>query len=71
MALFAQNQIDLAKKELRQGSDLEPAMLAPRVKLGEIEAKQKHPEEARKILATVLLQDPLYHDAERALFAIP
>ncbi|MFT3837168.1 MAG: tetratricopeptide repeat protein [Myxococcaceae bacterium] len=71
MALFATNQLDAAKKELRTGSDLEPAMLAPRVKLGEIEARQKHLDEARKILATVLLQDPMYHDAERALFAMP
>ncbi len=71
MALLAANQSDLAKKELRQASDLEPAMLAPRVKLGEIEAKQKHPDEARKLLTMVLLQDPQYHEAERALFSMP
>ena len=71
LALFNAGQLDAAKLQLRQGSDIEPAMLAPRVRLGEIDARQRHPDDARKVLTAVLLQDPLYHDAERALFSIP
>ena len=33
--------------------------------------KQKKPDEARRLLAAVLLVDPLYFDAKKALYALP
>lgn len=70
-ALLATNQFEIAKAPFRTAFELEPKFAAARVKLAEVEFKQKKPEEARKILAAVLLTDPLYFDAKKALYALP
>ncbi|MBS1150800.1 MAG: putative adventurous gliding motility protein [Myxococcaceae bacterium] len=71
MALMSTNQFEAAKAPFRTAFELEPRFTAPQVKLAEIELKQKKPEEARRILTRVLLVDPLYFDAKRALYALP
>ena len=71
MALMATNQFELAKAPFRTAFELEPRFAATRVKLAEIEMMQKKPDEARKILQGVLLVDPLYFDAKKALYALP
>lgn len=68
LSLLAQNKLEPAKKALAKASELAPAMLLPRAKLGEINGRQKRPEEARKLLTTVLLNDPLYREARRAQY---
>lgn len=71
MALMATNQFETAKGSFRTAFELEPRLSAARVKLAEIELKQKKPDEARKILTAVLAVDPLYFDAKKALYALP
>ncbi len=71
MALMATNQFETAKAPFRTAFELEPKLAAPQVKLAEIEMKQKKPEDARRILSGVLLVDPLYFDAKKALYALP
>lgn len=71
MALLANNQFEAAKPEFSTAFAQEPAFLSARVKLAEIEARQKKPDEARKILSSVLLADPLCVDAKKALYALP
>jgi len=71
MALMATNQFETAKAPFRTAFELEPKLSAPQVKLAEIEMKQKKPEDARRILSGVLLVDPLYFDAKKALYALP
>jgi tetratricopeptide (TPR) repeat protein len=68
MALLAANKVDLAKIEANEANRLAPLLLSPRVVIGDAEARQKHPEEARKRLTGVLLADPTYREAKRVLF---
>ncbi len=67
-ALLTANKVDAAKAEMQTAAQFGPALFAPKVALGDIEARQKNPDDARKYLNTVLLADPLYRDAKRALF---
>jgi tetratricopeptide (TPR) repeat protein len=71
LALLTNNQPDLAKPEFSTAFAQEPTFGAARVRLAEIEAKQKKPEEARRLLSSLLLADPLYLDAKKALYALP
>jgi cellulose synthase operon protein C len=66
MSFLAENKIEPAKKSVARASELAPWLLLPRAKLGEINGRQKRPDEARKLLTTVLLNDPLYREARRA-----
>lgn len=68
LTMLGNNKLEAAKKELGRAGQLAPAMLLPRAKIGEIEGRQKRPEEARKVLTTVLLNDPLYREARRAQY---
>lgn len=68
LALLASNKPDQAKEAVNSAQKYAPAIMATRVMLGEIEARQKNADEARRILNSVLLVDPLYHDAKRVLF---
>ncbi len=71
MALLATNQFEVAKAPFRTAFELEPKFAATQVKLAEIEMMQKKPDEARRILGGVLLVDPLYFDAKKALYLLP
>ncbi len=67
-AYVAANKIDLGKVSAQQAQRLAPQLLGPRVIVGDAEAGQKNGEEARRILTSVLLTDPLYRDAKRVLY---
>ncbi len=71
MALLTSNQFEQAKPEFATAFATEPTFVSARVKLAEIETKQKKPDEARKILSAVLLIDPLCLEAKKALYALP
>jgi cellulose synthase operon protein C len=68
LSLLGQNKLEPSKKALTRAAELAPAMLLPRAKLGEINGRQKRPDEARKALTAVLLNDPLYREARRAQY---
>ncbi len=67
-ALLAANKVEAAKVEGNEANRLAPVLLAPRVVVGDAEARQKNAEQARKLLTGVLLADPVYRDAKRVLF---
>jgi tetratricopeptide (TPR) repeat protein len=62
------NKADLAKVSAATALKHGPALLAPRVLMADVEAARQQPEEARRLLTSVLLADPLYRDAKRVLF---
>jgi tetratricopeptide (TPR) repeat protein len=68
LALLGSNKLEPAKKSLTRAVELAPSLLLPRAKIGEINGRQKRPEEARKVLTTVLLNDPLYREVRRAQY---
>jgi cellulose synthase operon protein C len=75
LAFFAQaaasmptNKMDVTKQAADTAVKLAPSLLGPKVLQGEIEAKLKQSEEARKYLTKVLLVDPTYRDAKRVLY---
>jgi hypothetical protein len=61
-------RIDQAKVAAQSSLKFGPQLLGPKVILGDGEASQKNPDEARRVLTSVLLSDPLYRDAKRVLF---
>lgn len=61
-------KIDLAKVAAQSSLKYGPQLLGPKVILGDGEASQKNPDEARRVLTSVLLSDPLYRDAKRVLY---
>ena len=67
-AQLAAGKPDLAKPDLVNAQKYGPQLLAPRVLIADIEARQKSPDEARKILTSVLLSDPNYREAKRLLY---
>jgi cellulose synthase operon protein C len=64
----AANKADQAKLSAQQSLKFGPHLLGARVLVGEGEAAQKNPTEARRLLTSVLLIDPLYRDAKRVLY---
>jgi tetratricopeptide (TPR) repeat protein len=68
LAQVAANKIDLAKIAAQEALKHAPQLLGPKVILGDAEASQKHSDEARRVLTSVLLSDPLYRDAKRVLY---
>jgi tetratricopeptide (TPR) repeat protein len=68
LALLASNKPDAAKVAATQANKFGAALLAPRVVMGEVEARQNNKLEARRLLTGVLLADPWYRDAKRSLF---
>lgn len=68
LAYSAANKTDPAKASAQQAQKLGPQLLGPRVIVGDAEAAQKNGDEARRLLTSVLLADPLYRDAKRVLF---
>ncbi|MFT3709163.1 MAG: zinc-ribbon domain-containing protein [Archangium sp.] len=67
-AFAAANKTDPAKSSAQQAQKLGPQLLGPRVIVGDAEATQKNASEAKRLLTSVLLADPLYRDAKRVLF---
>ncbi|MDP3499459.1 MAG: zinc-ribbon domain-containing protein [Myxococcales bacterium] len=68
LALMAANKVDAAKISAVEANKLAASLLAPRVVMGDAEARQKNPDAARRLLTGVLLADPQYREAKRALF---
>jgi predicted Zn finger-like uncharacterized protein len=67
-ALAAANKTDNAKTSAQQAQKFGPQLLGPKVIVGDAEATQKNAPEAKRLLTSVLLADPLYRDAKRVLF---
>lgn len=67
-AQLAAGKPDQAKPNLVNAQKFGPQLLAPRVLIADIEARQKSPDEARRILTGVLLVDPNYREAKRLLY---
>ena len=68
---LAQSQggkIDQAKISAQAALRNGPQLLGPKVIMGDAEAAQKNSDEARRVLTSILLTDPLYRDAKRVLF---
>lgn len=61
-------KIDQAKVSAQTSLKFGPQLLGPKVILGDGEASQKNADEARRVLTSVLLSDPLYRDAKRVLY---
>ena len=61
-------KIDQAKVAAQSSLKFGPQLLGPKVILGDGEASQKNADEARRVLTSVLLSDPLYRDAKRVLY---
>lgn len=68
VALSGQNKIDQAKVAAQQSQKLSPQLLGSKVIISDGEASQKNGDEARRILTSVLLGDPLYREAKRVLY---
>jgi len=68
MALSTGNKIDQAKLAAKDSLKYGPQLLGTKVILGDAEASEKNGEEARRVLTSVLLADPLYRDAKRVLY---
>ncbi|MFO0599191.1 MAG: tetratricopeptide repeat protein [Myxococcaceae bacterium] len=68
MAFAAANKTDPAKAAAQQAQKLGPQLLGPRVIVGDAEAAQKNGAEAKRLLTSVLLADPLFRDAKRVLY---
>ena len=69
-ALLAQNKVEAAGTELNMASRLDPALNFARVKLAEVQVRQKRPAEARNQLSVALRADALYRDARRVQYLI-
>ncbi len=67
-ALMANNKPDAAKPEAVTANKLGAQLLAPRVIMGDAEARVKNDAEARRLLTTVLLSDSYYREAKRVLY---
>ncbi len=67
-ALMASNKPESAKPEAVNANKLGAQLLAPRVIMGEVEARLKNEAEARRLLTTVLLGDSYYREAKRVLY---
>ena len=67
-ALVAAGKIDQAKLSAQSSLRYGPQLLGPKVIIGDGEATQKNADDARRVLTSVLLTDPLYRDAKRVLY---
>lgn len=67
-AQWSANKIDQAKVSAQQAQKLGPQLLLPKVIVGDAEANQKNPDDARRILTSVLLTDTFYRDAKKVLY---
>lgn len=68
MSAMAANKIDLGKIEAIASNKAGPSLLGPRVIMGDVEARQKNEGDARRLLTSVLLADPTFREAKKALY---
>jgi tetratricopeptide (TPR) repeat protein len=68
LALMSSNRADRAKLEAAAAVKLNPSLLGAKVIMADVEARNGAHEEARRMLTTVLLNDPLYREAKRVLY---
>ena len=70
-ALAATNDLEGAQRALREAQTLSPALLAAQVRLAELEARSGAIVSARERLQRVIVLDPEYASAWRALYLLP
>ena len=70
-ALAATNDLEGAQRALREANTLSPGLLAARVRLAELEARSGAIVSARERLQRVIVLDPEYASAWRALYLLP
>jgi tetratricopeptide (TPR) repeat protein len=70
-ALLASGDLEGARKALREAQTLSPTLLATQVRLAEVEARTGAVASARERLQRVIVLDPEYASARRALYLLP
>src|SRR4030095_12174325 len=70
-ALLASGDAEGAQRALREAQTLSPALLGARVRLAELEARSGAIVSARERLQRVIVLDPEYASAWRALYLLP
>ncbi|HVP61304.1 MAG TPA: zinc-ribbon domain-containing protein [Myxococcaceae bacterium] len=70
-ALLATGDVEGAQRALREAQTLSPALLAAQVRLAEAEARTGAIVSARERLQRVIVLDPEYASARRALYLLP
>ncbi|MEW5743522.1 MAG: tetratricopeptide repeat protein, partial [Myxococcota bacterium] len=68
LTLMASNRADQAKVEATAAVKFNPSLLGAKVIMADVEARNGGGDEARRMLTTVLLNDPLYREAKRVLY---
>lgn len=63
-------QVEPARKALRAATEVDPALIAAKVRLAEADIKAKRADGVTDALKTVLLADPSYLDAKRVLYQL-
>jgi tetratricopeptide (TPR) repeat protein len=70
-ALLATGDLEGAQRALREAQTLSPGLLAAQVRLAEVEARAGAIVSARERLQRVIVLDPEYASARRALYLLP
>ncbi|MEW6434594.1 MAG: tetratricopeptide repeat protein [Myxococcota bacterium] len=68
LVLLASNRGDKAKVEAGEALKFAPSLLGAKVVVADVQARNGDGEDARRVLTTVLLNDPLYREAKRVLY---
>ena len=68
VVLMQSNKPDRAKVAATAALKFNPSLLGAKVIMADVEARNGGGDEARRVLTTVLLNDPLYRDAKRVLY---
>jgi tetratricopeptide (TPR) repeat protein len=70
-ALLATGDVEGARKALREAQSMAPGLLVVQIKLAEVEARTGGVASARERLQRVIVLDPEYASARRALYLLP
>lgn len=68
LVLLGSNKPDKAKVEATDALKYAPSLLGAKVVMADVEARNGDGDDARRVLTTVLLNDPLYREAKRVLY---
>lgn len=68
LVLLASGKPDRAKIEATDALKFAPSLLGAKVVMADVEARNGDGDDARRVLTTVLLNDPLYREAKRVLY---
>jgi predicted Zn finger-like uncharacterized protein len=68
MVLMQSNKPDKAKISATAALKYNPSLLGAKVIVSDVDARNGQGDDARRVLTTVLLNDPLYRDAKRVLY---